>query len=401
MTPPHENTPLVTTDQDTSEGLAFEPFSIHVAQTEIDDLRRRIGATRWPEEIPGSGWTYGSDLETIRRLASYWETVYDWRTHEAELNRYPQFTTEILGQRIHFIHVRSARDDALPLILTHGWPGSVSEFTQLIGPLTDPESHGASGADAFHVVIPSLPGYGFSGPTDAPGWDIRKSADAWAELMAGLGYERYGAQGGDWGSMLTRQLGDVDPDHLVGMHVNLLVGLPPGKPDDFEDLTEAESLRLARFNEYMQTGQGYVALQASKPQTLAFGLLDSPVGLLSWIAEKFWAWTDNDGQIEDAITLDELLTNVSIYWFTRTAGSSARMYYESMATMSVVAPPTTRVPLGVASFPKEVLMARRRWIEDTNQIAQWSEFDRGGHFAALEEPDLLVDDIREFFRPLR
>jgi len=381
--------------------LALDPFRIDIPDAEIEDLSRRITATRWPEEIPGSGWTYGAELATIRRLAEHWATDYDWRAHEAVLNKFPQFTTEILGQRLHFIHVRSPHDDALPLVLTHGWPGSVSEFTQLIDPLVNPEAHGARRSDAFHVVIPSLPGYGFSGPTTAPGWDIRRSAEAWATLMAGLGYERYGAQGGDWGSMLTRQLGDVDPDHLVGMHVNLVIGLPPGRPDDLEDLTEAEGVRLARVNDYMTSGQGYVAIQSTKPQTLAYGLLDSPVGLLSWIIEKFWAWTDNDGRVEDAVSIDELLTNVSIYWFTRTAGSSARMYFESMATMSVMAPPTTRVPLGVASFPKEVLMARRRWIEDTNQVVHWSEFDRGGHFAALEEPDLLVEDIRTFFRTLR
>jgi pimeloyl-ACP methyl ester carboxylesterase len=396
----HETTVPGASSQ-SAAGLAFEPFQIDVPDSEIEDLRRRIATTRWPEEIPGSGWTYGADLGTIQRLAQRWATDYDWRVHEAVLNRFPQFTTEILGQRIHFIHVRSPRADAMPLILTHGWPGSISEFTQLIGPLTDPEAHGGRGADAFHVVIPSLPGYGFSGPTSAAGWDIRRSAEAWSELMAGLGYERYGAQGGDWGSMLTRQLGDVDPDHLAGMHVNLVVGLPPGQPDDLEDLTEAEGLRLARVNDYMTTGQGYVAIQSTRPQTLAYGLLDSPVGLLAWIIEKFWAWTDNEGRLEDAISIDELLTNVSIYWFTRTAGSSARMYYESMATMSVIAPATTRVPLGVASFPKEVLMARRRWIEGANQVVHWSEFDRGGHFAALEEPELLVDDIRAFFRDLR
>jgi microsomal epoxide hydrolase len=390
-----------TPGHDPSTGLVFDEFRIDVPAAELEDLRRRITATRWPEEIPGSGWTYGAELATVKRLADHWATDYDWRANEAALNRFPQFTTEIMGQRIHFMHVRSPRADALPLVLTHGWPGSISEFTRIIGPLVDPEAHGGRGEDAFHVVIPSLPGYGFSGPTSAPGWDIRRSAEAWAVLMAGLGYARYGAQGGDWGSMLTRQLGDIDPYHLVGMHVNLVIGMPPGRPDDLEELTEAEELRLARVNEYMRSGQGYVAIQSTKPQTLAYGLLDSPVGLLAWIIEKFWAWTDNEGEVEDAVSMDELLTNVSIYWFTRTAGSSARMYFESMASMSVIAPSNTRVPLGVASFPKEVLMARRRWIEDGNQVVHWNEFDRGGHFAALEEPDLLVDDIRAFFRDLR
>jgi microsomal epoxide hydrolase len=381
--------------------FAAEPFVVAVPDADLDDLRRRIAAARWPDQIPGSSWVYGADVDTIKDLATYWADGYDWRARERELNRYPQFTTTIDGQRVHFIHARSPHEGALPLMLTHGWPGSVSEFTKLIEPLIDPPSVGGSAADAFHVVIPSLPGYGFSGPTTEAGWDVRRTAMAWARLMAGLGYERYGLQGGDWGSMVTRHQGALDPQHVVGMHVNMVVALPPGAEDDLADISEHETRQMARNQEYMSKGQGYVGIQSSKPQTLAFALVDSPVGLLAWIAEKFWAWTDHDGKFEDAVSRDELLTDVSIYWFTGTAGSSARMYYESIASMAALPPSTQEVPLGVASFPGEILMARRRWVEPTNDVRHWREYDRGGHFAALEVPDVLLDDIREFFRPLR
>jgi epoxide hydrolase len=378
-----------------------EPFRVEVSDSDLADLAARVRATRWPDQIPGSGWTYGADLAAIRPLADYWADGYDWRRHEAELNAYPQFTVTIDGQRIHFIHARSPHPEATPLILVHGWPGSVSEFTGLLEPLVDPTKHGGSAADAFHVVIPSIPGYGFSGPTTEPGWDARRVGAAFAELMAVLGYDRYGAQGGDWGSMITRQMADLDPEHLTGVHVNLMMATPPGEPDDLVDLTDRETAAMARMQDYLTTGNGYVAIQSTRPQTLAYSLVDSPVGLLAWIVEKFWAWTDNDGRVEDAVSRDELLTNVSIYWFTGTGGSSARMYFESMASGAVSPKPTKRVPLGVANFPKELLFTRRHWVERLSDLAQWTEFDRGGHFAALEEPDLLVGDIRTFFRGRR
>jgi pimeloyl-ACP methyl ester carboxylesterase len=381
--------------------VAVEPFRIAIPDEEIEDLRARLRATRWPDQLPDSGWSYGADIEQMQALARYWADGYDWRTHEAALNAWPQFLTEIDGQRVHFLHVRSPHADALPLVLTHGWPGSITEFAALIGPLTDPGAHGGDPADAFHVVVPSLPGYGFSGPTNEPGWDVRRTAAAWKELMADLGYARYGAQGGDWGSMVSRHLGDLDPEHVCGVHVNMITATPPGEPDDLADLTEREIAGLARTQDYMTTGSGYVAIQSTRPQTLAYGLVDSPAGLLSWIAEKFWAWTDNDGRIEDAISRDELLTNVSLYWFTRTGGSSARYYYESLGSGSVRVPALPEVPLGVANFPAEIILARRRWVEHGNNLVHWSEFDRGGHFAALEEPDLLLGDIRTFFRALR
>jgi microsomal epoxide hydrolase len=271
----------------------------------------------------------------------------------------------------------------------------------MVGPLVDPVAHGGKAEDAFHVVAPSLPGYGFSGPTTEPGWDIARTASAIAKIMAALGYDRYAAQGGDWGSMLVRHLGGLDAAHLVGVHVNLMIGFPQGKDDDHEDITELERSLLARQDDYMKNGSGYVAIQSTRPQSLAYSFSDSPVGLLAWITEKFWAWTDHDGDLLSAVSRDDLLTNVSIYWFTGTGGSSARMYYESLRSGAVMVPPFRDVPLGVAVFPKELLYARRRWVESDHDIIHWTEFDRGGHFAALEEPDLLLDDVRAFFRPLR
>jgi pimeloyl-ACP methyl ester carboxylesterase len=381
--------------------IAVEPFRIAISDADVEDLRQRIRDARWPDQPPESGWTYGTDLDELRALAQHWAGDYDWRRHEAELNAFPQFVTTIDGQRVHFLHVRSPQPGALPLVLTHGWPGSISEFARVIGPLADPAAHGGDPADAFHVVVPSLPGYGFSGPTRERGWDVRRIGEAWAELMARLGYERYGAQGGDWGSMVSRHLGDLAPEHVVGVHVNMMTATPPGEPDDLADLSDREAAAMARAKDYFTTGSGYVAIQSTRPQTLAYGLVDSPVGLLAWILEKFWAWTDNEGRPTDAIDRDEILTDVSIYWFTRTAGSSARLYYESLGSGAVRVPATSKVPLGVANFPMEIISARRRWVERDNNLVHWSEFDRGGHFAALEEPDLLVEDVRAFFRTLR
>ena len=380
---------------------SIEPFRIAVPDADIDDLRTRLRDARWPDQLPDSGWDYGADYEYLKPLARYWADTYDWRAHEAELNRFPGFLTEIQGQRIHFLHVRSPHADALPLVLTHGWPGSISEFARCIDPLVNPTAHGGTAADAFHVVVPSLPGYGWSGPTTEPGWNVRRTASAWAELMARLGYTRYGAQGGDWGSFVTRHLADLDAEHLCGIHVNMMSAMPPGNADDLADLSPREQAQLARTQDYMSSGSGYVAIQSTRPQTLAYGLNDSPIGLLSWIIEKFWAWADHDGHPEDAVSRDELLTNVSIYWFTQTAGSSARMYYESITSGAVSPPDITTVPLGVGWYPDEILMARRRWIEAKNNLVYWYEADRGGHFAAMEEPATFVDDVRAFFRLVR
>jgi len=379
----------------------IEPYRIAVPDSDLDDLRLRVQRTRWPDAIPGSQWTYGSAIDVIRPLAEYWADGYEWRRHEAELNEVPQFVTHIDGQRIHFQHVRSAEPGAVPLLLIHGWPGSIAEFRHIVDPLVDPTAHGGDRADAFHVVVPSLPGNGFSGPTSEPGWDALRVAECFDTLMGSLGYNRYCAQGGDWGSMIARHLGILHPEHLVGIHLNFLPEFGPGRDDDMDDVSELEAAILARRDDMLANGTGYVAIQSTRPQTLAFGLTDSPVGLLSWIAEKFWTWTDHDGELFDAVSRDDLLTDVSIYWFTGTAGSSARLYYESARTGSIYVPPFRDTPIGVASFPKEALGTRRRWVEAGYDLRHWTDLDRGGHFAAMEEPDLLVNDVREFFRPLR
>ncbi|MFI0445736.1 epoxide hydrolase family protein [Actinomadura sp. 6N118] len=375
----------------------IRPFHIDIPQAELDDLRDRLARTRWPDELPGVGWSYGAPVSYVKELAWYWRTGYDWREHEAALNRFPQFTTEIDGQNIHFLHVRSPEPDALPLILTHGWPGSVAEFMKIIGPLTDPRAHGGDPADAFHVVAPSLPGFGFSGPTRETGWNLRRVARAWEELMSRLGYERYGAQGGDTGSLVSPELGRVAPDNVVGVHVNGGLGFPTFDPAEREGLTQAE---LARYGLYTdQDRAGYAMIQSTRPQTLAFGLHDSPTGQLGWIVEKFQEWTDPTHELpEDAVDRDQMLTDVTIYWLTGTAGSSARLYKEG-ATDWGQPVGQSKIPHGVAVFPGDVGI--RRIAEREHRVVHWSEFDRGGHFAAMEVPDLLVEDVRVFFRLVR
>ena len=375
----------------------IHPFRIEVPQADLDDLRARLARTRWPDQLDGVGWDYGIPLDYVRELADYWRTGYDWRVHERELNGFPQFTTAIAGQRVHFLHVRSPEPDAVPLIMTHGWPGSVVEFTKVIGPLTDPRAHGGDPADAFHLVIPSIPGYGFSGPTREPGWNVARIALAWDELMTRLGYERYGAQGGDWGSSISRELGVSVPGHVIGVHLNML--FTSASPDD-PGLTDEDKRRLERSRQFRATGMGYGAIQSTRPQTLAYALTDSPAGQLAWIAEKFSAWTDGDLP-EDAVDRDQMLTNISVYWLTGTAGSSARLYFEAARSGTWGPPAPSTAPTGVAVFPYEIAPPIRRFAEQSNNIVHWSEFDRGGHFAAMEEPDLLVPDIREFFRQLR
>ena len=300
----------------------MRPFHIDIGQSELDDLGTRLRAARWPDELPSAGWDYGIPLAYVTELADYWSTGYRWREQEARLNAFPQFTTTVDGQTVHFLHVRSAEPSAIPLLMTHGWPGSIVEFINVIGPLVDPVRHGAAAKDAFHVVAPSIPGFGFSGPTVQKGWDVKRIAAAFAQLMHRLGYERYGAQGGDWGSAVSRQLGLHDPGHVLGVHLNTLATPPSGDPKDLESLTDKEKSHLEAANRFRQQGSGYYMIQGSRPQTLAYGLTDSPIGLLAWIAEKFHEWSDGP------IDRDLLLTNVSVYWFTKTAGSSARLYFE-------------------------------------------------------------------------
>lgn len=387
----------------TPSGTDIRPFRAAIPQADLDDLRERLAHTRWPSELPGIGWSRGVPVEYLKDLAEYWRTGYDWRTWEAKLNAYPQFTTEIDGQTIHFLHVRSPEPNALPLILTHGWPGSVVEFLNVIGPLTDPRAHGGDPADAFHLVIPSIPGFGFSGPTPDAGWATARVAKAWAELMRRLGYDHYGAQGGDMGAIVAPELGRVAPEHTIGVHVNAatfgFIPFGPVEPDELATFSDVEKHRLARLNNFLTDGNGYFQIQATRPQTLAYGLTDSPVGQLAWIVEKFKEWTYPSTDLpEAAISRDLILTDVMLYWLTGTAGSSAQMYYENMhASVWGQQPGTT--PTGVAVFPEDI--AIRRYAERGNNIVHWSDFERGGHFAALEAPDLLVGDIRAFFRSLR
>jgi pimeloyl-ACP methyl ester carboxylesterase len=388
-------------DPDASVDAEIRPFRLEVPQADLDDLAERLDRTRWPDELPGVGWSRGVPLGYLKELAAYWRDGYDWRTHEARLNQLPQFTTTIDGANLHFLHVGSPEPDALGLVMTHGWPGSIVEFLEVIGPLTDPRAHGGDPADAFHLVIPSIPGFGLSGPTGEAGWTERRVARAFAELMRRLGHERYGAQGGDVGAGISPDLGRVDPDHVVGVHVNAAtVGFMPFPPLDeteLAELTDAEKARVERIAAFMSDEFGYAQIQSTRPQTLAYGLTDSPVGQLAWIVEKFQGWTHGSEVPEDAVDRDHMLTNVMLYWLTRTAGSSANLYYEG--THAGEWPQPSATPTGVAVFAEDI--AIRRYAEPNHHIVHWSEFDRGGHFAAMEAPDLLVGDVRAFFRRFR
>ena len=386
---------MSSTDRTETE---IRPFKVEIPQADLDDLHDRLARTRWPDDLPGVGWSRGVPLGYLRELAEHWRTGFDWRKHEATLNQYPQFTTTIDRANLHFLHVRSPEPDPRPLLLLHGWPGSVVEFLEVIGPLSDPRAHGGDPADAFHLVIPSLPGHGFSGPLHQAGWTDGRVATALTELMARLGYDRYGVQGGDIGAFIAPQMGRLDPDHVVGVHVNALTTFPSGDPADMADLTEPEQQRMARFKHFQDDMMGYMQVQGTRPQTIAYALTDSPVGQLAWIVEKFKDWTNPSAELpEDAVDRDRLLANVSIYWFTNTARSSANAYYERFHDASMWAPrQRSTVPTGVAVFPQDV--AIRRFAEKTETVVRWSEFDLGGHFAAMEAPDLLVGDVREFFR---
>ncbi|MFD5716082.1 epoxide hydrolase family protein [Streptomyces sp. NPDC127036] len=388
---------------------ALRPFRLDIPQSDLDDLHQRLDRTRWPDELPGVGWAYGVPRDYLRELVRYWRHDYDWRAAEARLNAWPQFTTEIDGARLHFAHIRSPEADATPLIITHGWPGSIVEFTDIVGPLTDPRAHGGDPADAFHLVLPSIPGFGLSGPTRDTGWEFTRVAAAFATLMERLGYRRYGAQGGDWGGAISRELGRAHPDRLIGVHLNLLPGssaTTEPTPGELAALSPEERERTRaswrRGQDWNREEGGYAAIQATRPQTLAYALTDSPVGQLAWIAEKFRQWTDSGDRPEDAVDRDLLLTDVMLYWLTGTAGSSARIYYERAHADYWGRPPEPSVaPTALAVFPEENFVPLRHVAERTDRIVRWTEFDRGGHFAAMEEPDLLVADVRAFFRALR
>jgi microsomal epoxide hydrolase len=372
------------------------PFTIDTPQAVLDDLRRRLDHTRWPDEIPGNNWRYGTELAYLKELCESWKT-FDWREVEKRFNQWPQLLTTIDGQQVHAIHARSPEPNAMPLIITHGWPGSVAEFLDVIEPLRDPRNHGGDPADAFHIVAPSIPGYGWSGPTSESGWDVRRVAEAWKVLMARLGYARYGAQGGDWGSMISSQLAVVDAEHVAGMHVNMVLGLP-----DDSKLTEVEQTDMAATGTFMELGSAYQQIQGKNPQTLGYGLSDSPAGLAGWITEKFHHWTHHpDGNLETAVSREQILANLTLYWVTETINSSTRLYFESQKAGRF--PPFDRVevPTGCAVFPGEIIRMPEAWARNLYNVTRYTRFDRGGHFAALEEPDLFVDDVRAFFRTVR
>ncbi|MEV0934406.1 epoxide hydrolase family protein [Streptomyces phaeochromogenes] len=395
MTSPHDDT--------------IRPFVLGIPQSDLDDLNARLDLTRWPDELPGVGWEYGVPRDYLKELARYWRHTYDWRAAEARLNEWPQFTTTIDGANVHFAHIRSPEPDATPLIITHGWPGSIVEFLDAVGPLTDPRAHGGDPADAFHVVLPSIPGFGLSGPTRDTGWELRRVGAAFAELMDRLGYPRFGAQGGDWGAGISRELGRAFPDRVIGVHLNLLPGAHASAeptPEELAALSPPERDKTLaswrRNEEWTRERLGYATVQMTRPQTLSYGLTDSPVGQLAWIVEKFKEWTDSHDRPEDAVDRDQLLTNVMLYWLTGTAGSSARIYYERAHAAGWGEPvqPST-APTALAVFPRDNFIPLRHVADRTENIVRWTEFDRGGHFAAMEEPDLLVGDVRAFFRELR
>lgn len=378
------------------------PFRIDIADGVIADLHDRLARTRWPERETVADWTQGIPLAYVQEICSYWAKVYDWPARQAALNAWPQFRTILDGEGdeplgIHFIHARSPHEDALPLVLTHGWPGSTVEFMKVIGPLTDPTAHGGSAADAFHVVVPSLPGYGFSDKPTRTGWGVERIGTAWDQLMVRLGYDRYGAQGGDWGSAVTVQIGMQNRRNCIGIHVNMAAIGP--RPEDMASLTEQEQQGLAKAKHYVDWDSGYSKQQSTRPQSLGYGLVDSPAAQAAWIIEKFWAWTDNDGHPEDAISRDELLDNVMMYWLNATGASSARLYWESFARFRGS---TITLPSGISQYPKEIMTTSRRFAERVHtDLRHWNDLPRGGHFAAFEEPDLFVDEVRTFFRHVR
>ncbi|HEY3925461.1 MAG TPA: epoxide hydrolase [Acidothermaceae bacterium] len=380
------------------------PFRIETPASALSDLRSRLADTRWPEKETVDDWSQGVPLGYLQGLCDYWANGYNWAATQARLNELPQFRTEIDGLGIHFIHVRSPNPEAFPLVITHGWPGSIIEFEKILGPLSDPEAFGGDAADAFHVVCPSLPGYGFSDKPARPGWSVQRIASAWATLMSRLDYARYGAQGGDWGTSITTSLGQQDADHVVGIHLAPPIAAPD--PATFDDLTDQEQAALAALEHAGKWESGYSEEQATKPQTLGYSLVDSPAGLCAWIVEKFWSWSDCDGHLENVLTRDEVLDDVTLYWLTASGASSARLYWESIRQVSAwftsATTDTVDVPTGCSIFPKEIPRPSRRWAAKRyTDIRQWHELDKGGHFAAFEQPDVFVDEVRAFFRQLR
>jgi pimeloyl-ACP methyl ester carboxylesterase len=388
-----------------------QPFEIRIPDEVLEDLRGRLRRTRWPDQVKDSNWSYGTDSTYLRELVRYWVDGFDWRAREKDLNRFSHFHADVDGFRLHFIHQRGRGPKPFPLLIVHGWPGSFVEFSDIIEPLTDPAAHGGDPADAFDLVIPSLPGYGFSERPSAPGMDMLRVAALFASLMEGLGYKRWGAQGGDWGAGVATALGGAFTDRVAAIHLNMLIGVRPPTADS-EVLSAADRALLARMKEFQREETAYMQLQGTKPQTLGHALNDSPVGLASWIVEKFRTWSDCAGDIESRFTKDQLLTNITLYWVTQTINSSMRLYYETMHSPLLRSAfeeggdgggPGLRVtvPTGVASFPGEIYRPPRAWAERIYHITHWTEMPEGGHFAAMEVPRLLVEDVRTFFRGAR
>ena len=368
----------------------IRPFTVDIDAATLTDLRQRLSTTRWPESETPDDWSQGIPLAYTQSVIAYWQQDYDMQRLATRLNAYPNFVTEIDGLDIHFLHVRSTRSDAQPLLLTHGWPGSVVEFLKVIAPLSAPAD---DSLPAFHLVIPSLPGFGFSAKPTAPGWSVEKIAQAWATLMARLGYNAYFAQGGDWGAVVTSRIGSQDPAHCRGIHLNMVVAPPDPNADD---LTPAEISALQGLQYYNDWDSGYSKQQSTRPQTLGYALVDSAAGQAAWILEKFWAWTDCDGHPENVLTRDELLDNVMMYWVNAAGASSARLYWESFNTAA--APPQVHIPMGATIFPKEIFRTSQRFAAQVyTQIVHWSEKDNGGHFAAFEQPEVFVEEVRACF----
>lgn len=375
----------------------IRPFRIETSDAALDDLRQRLANTRWPEAETVSDWSQGIPLDYMQEVCSYWARQYDWRATEARINALPQFKTAIDGLDIHFLHIRSPHAAALPLLMTHGWPGSIMEFQSVIAPLTDPVAHGGAGSDAFHLVLPSLPGFGFSAKPAKSGWNVDAIAAAWVKLMQRLGYQRYAAQGGDWGSPITLAVGTQDREHCLGIHTTMPIVAPD--PATMDDLTDQERDALAGREHYDAKEIAYALQQSTRPQTLGYSLVDSPAGQAAWILEKFYAWTDCDGHPENVVSRDQLLDNVMMYWLPGTAASSGRLYWESFRRGGL---PPIDVASGCSMFPKEIVRSSRRWVEKRfTKLIYWNELDRGGHFAALEQPELFVDEVRACFRLMR
>jgi pimeloyl-ACP methyl ester carboxylesterase len=376
----------------------IQPFAINISDEALTDLAERLARTRWPERETPEDWSQGIPLAYLQEVVAYWRDGYDWRAREALLNRWDGYVTPIDGLDVHFLHIPSSEPSAVPLVMTHGWPGSIVEFQKVIGPLTDPAAHGGDSADAFHLVCPSLPGYAFSGKPSEPGWNVQRIARAWNELMVRLGYDRYFAQGGDWGSLVTAQIGMQNLGNCQAIHLNM--ALAPPDPETMDDLTEQEQGALAAMQFYQEHDSGYSKQQSTRPQTLGYGLADSPVGQAGWILEKFYFWTDCDGHPENVLNRDELLDNVMLYWLTNSAASSARLYWESFGSGNTNDP--VEMPVGISVFPKEIFRTSERWARKRySNLAHFNVLEKGGHFAAFEQPETFVDEVRTCFRGLR